>query len=164
MELGRAGQDNSARGSKSACEGCRMQPGGDCMGFERNEDRRKRGQVSRYRRIQARRVPRFLGREPERVSASAPHSPFGGCEWYKMVRSSLESGNEVPGSVGTPTPLASQELPKRQRLSHSSHADGWRGGARIGRVHGEPTHTPNNRLCGSAGSMTRQVPRRGSKV
>lgn len=45
---GRTGQDNSARGSKSRCEGCRMQPGGDCMGFERNEDRRKRGQVSRF--------------------------------------------------------------------------------------------------------------------
>lgn len=45
---GRTGQDNSARGSKSRCEGCRMQPGGDCMGFERNEDSRKRGQVSRY--------------------------------------------------------------------------------------------------------------------
>lgn len=24
-----------------------------------------------------------------------PHSPLGGCDWYKMVRSSLESGNKV---------------------------------------------------------------------
>lgn len=97
-----------------------------------------------------------------------PHSPFGGCEWYKMARSSLESGNEVSRIGWCSTPLASQEAEAPRLSFPSSQAegwmDGWGRGARIERVHGEPqptatTHTPNNRLCGSAARVLGRLPR-----
>lgn len=82
---GRAGQDNSARGSKSRCEGCRMQPGGDCMGFERNEDRRKRGQVSRYRGIQVPRFPRAGARTSERQCHTVRSVAASGTKWSEVA-------------------------------------------------------------------------------
>lgn len=81
------------------------------MGFERNEDRRKRGQVSRYRGIQ---VPRFLGREPERSERQ--------CHTVSSVAASGTKWSEVALKVGMrfPDRLVQQNRwpPKRQRLFH----------------------------------------------